>query len=114
MLVVPYGLDFYTYNSFTIAGDNVQFAALVCVIAGDDLVAFGDRFRIFKKPKMITLETKDGFKQKVKLENIRGMQYPNIQAMETSELKVYLDEVYEGENEDFAISEIRLLGMELP
>ena len=76
--------------------------------------AFGDRFRIFKKPKMITLETKDGFKQKVKLENIRGMQYPNIQAMETSELKVYLDEVYEAENEDFAISEIRLLGMELP
>jgi serine/threonine protein kinase len=76
--------------------------------------AFGDRFRIFKKPKMITLETKDGFKQKVKLENIRGMQYPNIQAMETSELKVYLDDVYEAENEDFAISEIRLLGMELP
>ena len=76
--------------------------------------AFGDRFRIFKKPKTITLETKDGFKQKIKLENIRGMQYPNIQAMETSELKVYLDDVYESENEDFAISEIRLLGMELP
>ncbi|WP_405341902.1 serine/threonine protein kinase [Fibrobacter sp.] len=76
--------------------------------------AFGDRFRIFKKPKTITLETKDGFKQKVKLENIRGMQYPNIQAMETSELKVYLDDVFEAENEDFAISEIRLLGMELP
>jgi hypothetical protein len=76
--------------------------------------AFGDRFRIFKKPKMITLETKDGFKQKVKLENIRGMQYPNIQAMETSELKVYLDDVYDAENDDFAISEIRLLGMELP
>jgi serine/threonine protein kinase len=76
--------------------------------------AFGDRFRIFKKPKIVTLETKDGFKQKIKLENIRGMQYPNIQAMETSELKVYLDEIYDGENEDFAISEIRLLGMELP
>ena len=76
--------------------------------------AFGDRFRIFKKPKTITLETKDGFKQRVKLENIRGMQYPNIQAMETSELKVYLDDIYDAENEDFAISEIRLLGMELP
>jgi hypothetical protein len=76
--------------------------------------AFGDRFRIFKKPKTITLETKDGFKQKIKLDNVRGMQYPNIQAMETSELKIYLDEIYDGENEDFAISEIRLLGMELP
>ena len=42
------------------------------------------------------------------------MQYPNIQAMETSELKIYLDDVFEAENEDFAISEIRLLGMELP
>lgn len=76
--------------------------------------AFGDRFRIFKKPRTITLETKDGFKQKLKLENIKGMQYPTIQAMETTELKIYLENVYEGENDDFAISEIRLLGMELP
>ena len=76
--------------------------------------AFGDRFRIFKKPRTLTLETKDGFKQRVKLENIRGMQYPNIQAMETTELKIYLDEVFDSENDDFAISEIRLLGMELP
>ena len=76
--------------------------------------AFGDRFRIFKKPRTLTLETKDGFKQRVKLENIRGMQYPNIQAIETTELKIYLDDVFEGENEDFAVSEIRLLGMELP
>lgn len=76
--------------------------------------AFGDRFRIFKKPRTLTLETKDGFKQKVKLENIKGMQYPTIQAMETTELKIYLDNVHEGENADFAVSEIRLLGMELP
>ena len=41
------------------------------------------------------------------------MQYPKIQAMETSEIKIYLDEIYEAENKDFAISEIRLLGMEL-
>ena len=75
----------------------------------DDL--FGDRFRIFKKPKTITIESADGFKQKVSLANIKGMQYPNIQAVETTELKIYLDEIYDGENEDFAISEIRLLGM---
>ncbi len=77
----------------------------------DDL--FGDRFRIFKKPKTITVETADGFKQKIKLENIKGMQYPTIQAIETTELKFYLEDIYEGENEDFAISEIRLLGMEV-
>ncbi|MCF0222783.1 MAG: serine/threonine protein kinase [Fibrobacter sp.] len=76
--------------------------------------AFGDRFRIFKKPRTLTLETKDGFKQTIKLDNIKGMQYPSIQAMETNELKIYLDNVYEAENPDFAISEIRLLGMELP
>ena len=75
--------------------------------------ALGDRFRIFKKPKQLTLETKDGFKQRITLDNIKGMQYPRIQAMETSEIKIYLDEIYEAENKDFAISEIRLLGMEL-
>lgn len=74
---------------------------------------FGDRFRIFPKPKTLTLETKDGFKQRVKLENIKGMQYPTLQAMETTEIKIYLEDVYEAENKDFAISEIRLLGMEL-
>lgn len=77
----------------------------------DDL--FGDRFRIFKKPKTLTLETKEGFKQKVVLQNIKGMQYPNIQAIETSELKIYLEDIYEGDNKNFAVSEIRLLGMEL-
>ena len=75
---------------------------------------FGDRFRIFKKPKTLTLETKEGFKQKIKLENVKGMQYPVLQAMETSEIKIYLDEVYDADNKDFAISEIRMLGMELP
>ena len=75
---------------------------------------FGDRFRIFKKPKTLTLETKEGFKQKIKLENVKGMQYPVLQAMETSELKIYLDDVYEADNKDFAISEIKMLGMELP
>ena len=75
--------------------------------------AFGDRFRIFKKPHTLTIETKDGFKQRVKLENIRGMQYPNIQAVETTELRFYLEDVYEADNDDYAISEIRLLGMEV-
>ena len=75
--------------------------------------AFGDRFRIFKKPHTLTIETKDGFKQRVKLENIRGMQYPNIQAVETTELRFYLEDVHEADNDDYAISEIRLLGMEV-
>ena len=74
---------------------------------------YGDRFRIFKKPRTLTIETNNGFKQKIKLENIKGVQYPNIQAIETSEIKVYLDDVFEAESNDFAISEIRLFGMEL-
>ena len=75
--------------------------------------AFGDRFRIFKKPHTLTVETKDGFKQRLRLENIKGMQYPNIQAVETTELRFYLEDVYEADNDDYAISEIRLLGMEV-
>ena len=75
--------------------------------------AFGDRFRIFKKPRTLIVETKDGFKQRLRLENIKGMQYPNIQAVETTELRFYLEDVYETDNDDYAISEIRLLGMEV-
>ena len=41
------------------------------------------------------------------------MQYPNIQAVETTELRFYLEDVYEADNDDYAISEIRLLGMEV-
>jgi serine/threonine protein kinase len=75
--------------------------------------AFGDRFRIFKKPRILTVETNDGFKQRLRLDNIKGMQYPNIKAVETTELRFYLDDVYETDNNDYAISEIRLLGMEV-
>jgi len=75
--------------------------------------AFGDRFRIFKKPRILTVETNDGFKQRLRLDNIKGMQYPNIQAVETTELRFYLDDVYETDNSDYAISEIRLIGMEV-
>lgn len=74
---------------------------------------FGDRFRVFKRPKTFTIETKDGFRQKIHLSNVKGMQYPSIQAVETNEIRFYLDDVYEGENGDYAISEIRLFGMVL-
>ncbi|MCF0215844.1 MAG: serine/threonine protein kinase [Fibrobacteraceae bacterium] len=74
---------------------------------------YGDRFRSFKKPKKLTLETKDGIKQQVLLENVKGMQYPTIKSMETSEIKIYLDDVYDTENRDFAISEIRIFGIDL-
>ena len=100
----------------TIFFDNITLITQIGFAVGyqksvDD--PFGDRFRIFKKPKSLTLETKEGFKQKIQLENIKGMQYPIIQPMETSEIKVYLDEVYNADNKDFAISEIRMLGMEI-
>jgi hypothetical protein len=75
---------------------------------------FGDRFRIFNKPKTIILKTKEGFKQKILFENIKGMQYPTMNAIETTELQLFLEESYELESsKNFAISEIRLLGLKL-
>lgn len=44
-LVVPDGLDFDEYESSVIAGDNVEFSAVVSVIAGDDFIAFAHQER---------------------------------------------------------------------
>ena len=75
---------------------------------------FGDRFRVFNKPKSLILKTKEGIKQKIVFDNIKGMQYPTINAIETSELQIFLEDSYELESsKDFAISEIRLLGLKL-
>lgn len=75
---------------------------------------FGDRFRVFNKPKTIILKTKEGIKQKILFENIKGMQYPTINAIETTELQLFLEDSYELESsKNFAISEIRLLGLKL-
>lgn len=75
---------------------------------------FEDRFMIFNKPKSIILKTKEGVRQKLVFENIKGMQYPPIQAIETEELFIYLEDAYENQaSKNFAVSEIRLLGLSL-
>jgi hypothetical protein len=73
---------------------------------------FGDRFRIFNKPKTLSLLTKEGFRQTIHLEDIKGVQYPTMKPMETTEIQVFLDDAYiVNESNDFAISELRILGL---
>ena len=73
---------------------------------------FGDRFRIFNKPKTLSLLTKEGFRQTIQLEDIKGVQYPTMKAMETTEIQVFLDDAYiVNESSDLAISEMRVLGL---
>lgn len=73
---------------------------------------FGDRFRMFNKAKTLILLTKEGFRQTISLEDLKGVQYPAIQAMETTEIQVFLGDAYmANESGDIAISEIRILGL---
>ncbi len=73
---------------------------------------FGDRFRIFNKPKTISLLTREGYRQVLQLEDMKGVQYPEMKAMETTEIQVFLDAAYTvSETADLAISEIRILGL---
>ncbi len=73
---------------------------------------FGDRFQMFNKAKTLFIVTKEGFRQTVQLEDLKGVQYPAIQAMETTEIQVYLGDAYEASGaNDLAISEIRILGL---
>lgn len=74
--------------------------------------AYGDRFHVFNKPKKLSLLTKEGYRQTIELEDLKGVQYPEIKAMETTEIQVFLDDTYMVNNgSDLAISEIRILGL---
>ena len=43
---------------------------------------------------------------------MKGVQYPEIRAMETTEIQVFLEDAYTvNESADLAISEIRILGL---
>ena len=73
---------------------------------------FGDRFRIYNKPKAIYLQTREGYRQRIELEDLKGMQYPAIKTVETTEIQLFVDEAFITSPEnDFAISEIRMLGL---
>lgn len=98
-------LDFSSPTIVTNLGIAVGFQK-----SNDD--EYGDRFRIFNKPKTLSLLTREGFRQTVRLDDIKGVQYPEIRPMETTEIQVFLDETYTvNESADLAISEIRVLGL---
>ncbi len=74
----------------------------------------GDRFNIYNKLKTISLKTKEGAKQEIKLEDIRGMQYPTMTPIETTEIQIFFLKPFESDaSQAYALSEIRLLGMQL-
>lgn len=74
--------------------------------------AIGDRFRVYNKPKTLTLRTKEGFRQEIALEDIKGMQYPKMTPIETTEIQVFLGKAFTSDSaQAFAISELRILGM---
>lgn len=74
----------------------------------------GNRYSIFNKPKTLTIRTKEGFKQEIVLDDIRGMQYPKMVPFETSEIQILLGKTYTVDaTKPIAISEVRLLGMNL-
>lgn len=76
--------------------------------------SIGDRFRIYNKPKTLSLRTKEGFREEIVLENIRGMQYPKFRAVETDEIQIFLGKAFISDSlQPFALSEMRLLGMKL-
>jgi serine/threonine protein kinase len=76
---------------------------------------YQDRFNVFNKPRELIVRTRDGQAQKVALQNVKGMQFPNFNPIETTELQIELKDVYKSDpGADFAISEIRLLGIPLP
>lgn len=74
-----------------------------------------DRFAMFQKPLSVIVKTVEGSVQKINLENIRGVQYPEISAMETMELRIEFRSTVPGAQaqSDMAISELRLFGIEI-
>lgn len=74
----------------------------------------GDRYHTFNKPRTLTLRTKEGFRQEISLEDVKGMQYPKMLPMETTEIQIFLGKSYTTDAaKPLAISEIRMLGMNL-
>ena len=77
---------------------------------------FQDRFAMFQKPQNVVLKTESGSKQKVKLQNLKGMQYPTISPIETQVLYLEFKDTWPAMNPNMnlALSELRILGIKLP
>jgi len=73
---------------------------------------YQDRFNVFNKPRELLVRTREGHAQKLPLQNVKGMQFPLFTPIETEELQIELKDLFRtDENADFAISEMRLLGI---
>jgi hypothetical protein len=73
---------------------------------------FQDRFTVFNKPKELVVRTRTGQSQKLLLQNIKGVQFPDFTPIETDELLIDLKEIYQTDPAaDLAISELRILGL---
>lgn len=74
-----------------------------------------DRFAMLQKPQSIIIKTLEGAVQKIDLENVRGVQYPSINPLETTELRIEFRTTVSGAqaDADLAISELRILGLEI-
>jgi len=53
--------------------------------------------------------------QRIQLQNVKGMQYPDIHPIETTELRLELRDLIAGSTQgtDLAISELRIVGSEI-
>ncbi len=71
-----------------------------------------DRFSMFQKPQVILVSTVEGSVQRIQLQNIKGMQFPVLQPIETMEIRLDMREILAGSaaENDLALSEIRLVG----
>lgn len=98
-------LDFEQPTIVTALGFAVGYQKSV-----DDKI--GDRFRAFNKPKSLYLQTREGYRQRIELEDLKGVQYPAMKTVETTEIQIYLDSEYVvNPASDIAISELRILGL---
>lgn len=76
--------------------------------------SFQDRFTMFQKPKELIIKTNTGATRKIKLQNIRGMQYFNITPFEGENFTVEIKDIYKtSDNVPTAISEMRIIGLPL-
>jgi len=73
-----------------------------------------DRFTLFQKPREIYLRTVEGISRRIKLQNVRGVQYPGMRTFETTEFQLEFRDFYTTQEETaMALSELRIMGISM-
>ncbi len=76
--------------------------------------SYQDRFEFFAKPKVVVIKTDNNQMRRIVLKNIKGVQYFNIQPFEAHSMELQIREIYStGQSTPVAISELKVLGVEL-